>query len=111
MARLSSIMAMFTRCFAAGCIADAKAEVSAVLTDGAAAKLTASRWRAAKSAGKASAGRTHPAAAEILGELAVLEEAEAEAEEEAAVEKEQRRRRQGDPVEAEEVVTEVSCLS
>ena len=105
-------MAMFTRCFAAGCIADAKAEVSAVLTDGAAAKLTASsRWRAAKSAGKASAGRTHPAAAEILGELAVLEEAEPEAEEEATVEKEQRRRRQGDPVEAEEVVTEVSCLS
>ena len=83
-----------------GRIADAEAEVSAALTDGAAAKLTAARWRAVRVAGEAAAGRRHPATAEILDELATLEEAEAEAEEEAAVEAEQRRHRQG--VEAKE---------
>merc|ERR1719424_1260618 len=58
----------------AGRFADAEAEVSSSLTDGAAAELTAARWRAVMVAGEAAAGRRHPAADEILGELAVLEE-------------------------------------
>ena len=84
----------------AGSLADAQAEVSASLTDGAAAELTAARWRAVKVAGEAAAGRRHPATDEILGELAMLEEAEAEAVAAGAVAAEQRRHRQG--VEAED---------